>query len=67
MPDIDRDSLMGKVGSIYKIVIMASQRAIEISEGATKLVDTKPEVKPINIALHEIMEGKISYKVKAGK
>ncbi len=58
------DQLINKIGSAYKLVILAARRAIELSEGAAKLVDVGPEVKFGNIALKEILEGKITYKVK---
>lgn len=46
-------------GSIYKLVILASKRALEIAEGNPKLVEMSSSVKPSTIALHEISEGKI--------
>ena len=58
------DGLRDKTNSTYKLVILAARRAIELSEGAAKLVETKPDEKPGNIALMEVIEGKIGYKVK---
>jgi len=53
-------------GSIYKLVILASKRALEIAEGNPKLVEMSSSVKPSTIALHEISEGKIQCrKIKA--
>ncbi len=48
--------------SIYKLVVMASKRALEIAEGQTKLVDISSSVKPSTVALYEIMAGKIGIK-----
>lgn len=48
--------------SIYKLVILASKRALEIAEGQPKLVEDKASLKPSTIALHEIAEGKVRYK-----
>ena len=48
--------------SIYKLVIMASKRALEIAEGQPKLVPANAALKPSTIALHEIAEGKVHYK-----
>lgn len=48
--------------SIYKLVILASKRALEIAEGQPKLVDVSSAMKPSTIALHEIAQGKITYK-----
>ena len=61
------DSLLDKTHSIYKLVILASRRAIELAEGAQKLVDEPPDTKPAQIALDEILQGKIEYKIKGEK
>ncbi|RPI98152.1 MAG: DNA-directed RNA polymerase subunit omega [Spirochaetales bacterium] len=60
--DIAVDQLINKVGSLYKLVVLASRRAIELGEGAAKLVDVAKDVKPFNVALKEILDGKITYK-----
>lgn len=59
----DIAELLNRTGSTYKLVILASRRAIELSEGAAKLVET-PDTKATNIAIQEISEGKITYKIK---
>ena len=48
--------------SIYKLVILASKRALEIAEGQPKLVGANSSTKPSTIALYEISEGKVRYK-----
>jgi DNA-directed RNA polymerase omega subunit len=48
--------------SIYKLVIVASKRALEIAEGQPKMVDLPVNTKPSTIALNEIAESKVSYK-----
>ncbi len=67
MQDPDIQSLLGKVGGLYKLVNLTAFRAVELSEGAPNLVGEKPEAKTINTALKEIAEGKITYKVKEQK
>jgi DNA-directed RNA polymerase omega subunit len=58
-----REKLLDKsLGSIYKLVILASKRALEIAEGQPKLVDDDNSVKPSTVALHEIEAGKIEAK-----
>ena len=52
-------------GSIYKLVILAAKRSLELAEGQPKLVDAPSTMKPSTVALHEIAEGKVVYK-KAG-
>jgi len=49
-------------GSIYKLVILASKRALEIAEGQPKLVEVSSSMKPSTVALHEIAENKVYLK-----
>jgi len=67
MPDLDIEHMIGKVGSLYKLVILTALRAVELSEGAANLVGERPEAKTINTALKEIGAGKIAYKIKEKK
>ncbi len=62
MSYIPVEDLLDKIGSRYKLVILASQRAGELNNGGQKLVDISPKVKISTVALEEIKEGKISYK-----
>ena len=68
MTQVPIEDLLEKTnGSLYKLVILASRRALEIAEGQPKLVATSSATKPSTTALHEIAEGKIQYKkVKTG-
>lgn len=62
MLQVDMEQLLDKSGgSIYKLVIVASKRALEIAEGQPKLVDMLITAKPSTIALQEIAEGKVYY------
>jgi DNA-directed RNA polymerase omega subunit len=68
MQDLPIDKLWEKTGSMYKLIVLASKRALELSDnGATKLVEISSIAKVPSIALQEILEGKISYKIKEGK
>ena len=58
------EKLYAKVGSMYKLVIIASRRALEISNGSPKLVESVAKEKPALVALREIGEGKVALKVK---
>jgi DNA-directed RNA polymerase omega subunit len=58
------DLIKGDEKSIYKLVIAASRRALELGAGSEKLVNTAPNAKPTSIALKEIKENKVSYKEK---
>ena len=59
---IPLEDLIKRVDSLYKLVIMAARRAIEISDGSPKLVDVSPRLKASTVALMEIQAGKVSYK-----
>jgi DNA-directed RNA polymerase omega subunit len=50
-------------GSIYKLVVVASKRALELAEGSPKLIaEFNSAAKPSTIALREIAEGKVKAK-----
>jgi len=50
---------------MYKLVILASRRALELGAGSGKLVDeVTPNAKLTSIALEEIKENKIGFKLK---
>ncbi len=67
MQNMDIQKLLNKVGSLYKLVILTSLRAVELSDGAANLIGEKASAKTINLAMREIAEGKIEYKVKEKK
>lgn len=67
MRDIPIDKLFDKTGSIYKLVMLTALRAIDLGGGANTLLSSPQDTKPINIAIEEILEGKISYKSKESK
>lgn len=61
--DVPLEKLLNKSNdSIYKLVILASKRALEIAEGQPKLVDTNLTTKPSTTALSEIAQGKVRCK-----
>ncbi|MBN1405523.1 MAG: DNA-directed RNA polymerase subunit omega [Candidatus Omnitrophica bacterium] len=63
MLTIRTKEIFEKVPSIYKLVILASRRCIDINEGSPKLISTKLE-KPLQIALEEIKQGKVTFRIK---
>lgn len=67
MQNMAIDKLIDKTGSIYKLVVLASRRAQELSADGAKLVEVPAGTKVATIALQEIMEGKVSYKIKEKK
>lgn len=63
-----REQLLDRsMGSIYKLVILASKRGLEIAEGQPKLVADDASVKPSTVALHEIAAGKIEARAIKAK
>jgi len=61
---VPREKLMEKAGSVYKLVILAAKRALELSEGAPKLVEAGAKEKPAITALREIGDGKVTLRLK---
>ena len=57
------EELLKKTNSIYKLVILASRRALELNDGAPKLVKTDSDKSSI-IALQEILSGKVTFQKK---
>lgn len=67
MAYIQMEQLMKQVGSRYKLVILASKRTLELNDGKPKLTDMPATSKLANIALKEIEEGKVEYKISEAK
>lgn len=49
-------------GSMYKLVVLVSRRALELAEGSPKLVDTPSDMKVTTQAMEEIALGKVALK-----
>lgn len=58
-----REKIFKNGESIYKLTLIAARRAIELNNGAKKLVESDSK-KFSTIALEEIIQGKVTYKVK---
>lgn len=54
-------------GSIYKLILLAAQRSLELAEGSPRLVEYPTSDKPATIALDEICEAKISLELTKNK
>lgn len=61
------EKLTERVPSKYKLVILAARRALELNEGAPRLIEGDPKKKPLLVALEEIGEGKVTYRLKKEK
>jgi DNA-directed RNA polymerase omega subunit len=63
MPNVPLEKMLDKTNnSIYKLVIVASKRALEIAEGQPKMVVAEASIKPSTVALMEIAAGKLTYR-----
>ncbi len=62
MSYMPREKIFKNGDSIYKVTLIAAKRAIELSNGAQQLVETKLK-KCSMIALEEISQGKVKCKV----
>ena len=54
-------------GSVYKLVRMAANRAMELADGKPRLIKNASSEKETTIALEEIMQGKVISKETADK
>lgn len=54
-------------GSMYKLCILVSRRALELAEGAPRLVDAGSEMKVTTIAMQEIAERKVAWDLQDKK
>ncbi len=63
---VDLQKLLDKADySAFKLVILASKRALQLTAGAPKLTEADPEdAKPIAVALKEIEEGAVTMRTK---
>ncbi len=67
MSYIPLENLIDKsFGSMYKLVTLVSRRALELAEGAPRLVDAPQDIKITTLAMKEIAEGKVIMQ-KEGK
>lgn len=62
MSYLPREKIFKKNDSIFKVTTIAARRAIELNNGAEKLIKTLSK-KISTIALEEIIQGKITYKI----
>jgi len=60
MARVSKNKLQGKVDSVYRLVLIAAERAKQLSKGAKPLVTTDAK-KPPTIALEEVLAGKVKY------
>ncbi|MBL7081072.1 MAG: DNA-directed RNA polymerase subunit omega [Candidatus Omnitrophica bacterium] len=68
MPYVPLETLLDKTNnSVYKLVVVAAKRSLEIAEGQPSLIQVDKSLKPGTIALKEIAAGKVRLKSKTKK
>ena len=67
MLGITIEKLMDKVDSKYRLVLIAAQRAVQLAKGAPPLVDAARSRKPTYLALEELAQGKLTYRIQKNK
>ncbi len=67
MGEVTMEGLMKNIGSRYKLVVLASKRTLELAEGKPKFVEMPAAAKLSEVAVKEIAEGKISFKISEEK
>jgi DNA-directed RNA polymerase omega subunit len=61
MTHVPLEDLLDKTEqSVYKLVITASRRSLELAEGRPKLIEVDSGLKTSTIALFEIASGKVT-------
>lgn len=66
MADITSEKALSKVGNAFILAILLAERVKELRQGAKPLAETDSK-NPNEIALQEICEGKVTYKLPEGK
>lgn len=49
-------------GSMYKLVVLVARRAMQLAEGAPRLIDAPSDSKVTTVAMQEIAEGRVVLK-----
>ncbi|MBU4304685.1 MAG: DNA-directed RNA polymerase subunit omega [Candidatus Omnitrophica bacterium] len=63
MIEVPMEDLLKKTGSIFKLVNLAAKRTKDLNEGFKPRLATSGNKKNAAIALQEISEGKIKFKI----
>jgi DNA-directed RNA polymerase omega subunit len=62
MAYVSVQDLLAKTKSMYKLVVLASMRAVELNNGAARLIEESSSEKVSTIALEEIAQDKVKLK-----
>ena len=62
MEEVERDVLLEKIGSVYKLCNLVALRAMELNSGMKSLVESDPKEKVTSVAIREIATEKVKMK-----
>ena len=62
MSSISVEDFKGKIDSLYRLVIVAARRAIQVGRPDSRPLVQAHSKKPTIVALEEILEGKVGYR-----
>lgn len=65
MSSISPEDFKGKIDSMYRLVIVASRRAVQVAKPETRALVPVRSKKSTITALEEIINGKVSYRLDA--
>jgi DNA-directed RNA polymerase omega subunit len=66
MSYVPLEKIIGKAqGSMFKLVTLVSRRALELAEGASKMIDAPVGMKVTTLAMEEIAADKMRIKTVA--
>lgn len=67
MDKLSVEQFEGKIDSLYRLVILAAQRAAQISKPDSRPLVPVRSKKPTIVALEEILEGKVKPRIGGGE
>ncbi len=53
----------GKMDSLYRLVVIAARRAVQLNKPEARSLVAPVSKKPVVLALEEILEGKVWYRI----
>ncbi|HOE66172.1 MAG TPA: DNA-directed RNA polymerase subunit omega [Candidatus Hydrogenedentes bacterium] len=66
MATFSPEDFEGKIDSLYRLVIVGSRRAAQISKPEARPLVPIRSKKPTMVALEEILRGKVGYRLETG-
>lgn len=61
------EKALKRIENIYLLTLLAAKRAVSLCRGSKSLLEETKNLKPPQIALEEIVQGKITYNLPEGE